>query len=65
MKKDKREKICFLCFLAASICYYIISIVNFIDKNTNTAVIFLCLGSSFLGLSTTHLNKNDKNNKDK
>ena len=65
MKKDKREKICFICFLAASICYYIISIVNFIDKNTTAAVRFLCLGSSFLCLSTTHLNKNDKNNKDK
>lgn len=62
MKKDKREKIC---FLAASICCYIISIVNFIDKTTTTAIIFLCLGSSFLCLSTTHLNKNDKNNKDK
>ena len=63
MKKDKREKICFRCFLAASICYYIISIVNFVDKNTTAAVIFLCLGSSFLCLSTTHLN--NKNNKDK
>lgn len=65
MEKDKREKISFICFLIASICFYIVSIVNFIDKNTNTAIIFLCLGSSFFCLSTTHLNKNDKNNKDK
>lgn len=64
MKKDKREKVCFRCFLAASICYYIIAIVNFVDKNTTAGVIFVCLGSSFLCLSTTHLNKNDKNNKD-
>lgn len=62
MKKDKREKISFICFLAVSICYYTVSIVNFIDKNNTTALIFLCLGSSFLCLSTTHLNKNDKNN---
>lgn len=66
MNKEKREKICFACFLAASICFYIVSVVNFIDKNNTTAVIFLCLGSSFLCLSTTHLNKkDDKNNKGK
>lgn len=64
MEKDKREKICFVCLLAASICFYIISIMNFIDKDTAAAVIFLCLGSSFLCLSTTHLNKNDKNKED-
>ena len=37
--------------------------INFIDKNTSTAVVFLCLGSSFLCLSSTHRNK-DKNNKE-
>lgn len=65
MKKDKREKICFICFLVPSICYYIISIENFIEKNTTTAVTFLCLGSLSLCLSTTHWNKSDKNNRDK
>lgn len=64
MKKEKREKICAIGFLVASICYYIISIVNFIDKDTTTAVIFLCLGSSFLCISTTHFGKKGKNNKD-
>lgn len=62
-QKNNKEKITFICFLIASICFYIVSIMNFIDNNTSTAVIFLCLGSAFLCLSFTHLNK-DKNNKE-
>ncbi len=61
-QKDNKEKINFICFLVASIGFYIVSIINFIDKSTSTAVVFLCLGSSFLCLSSTHRNK-DKNNK--
>lgn len=60
MKKDKREKISFICFLIASICYFFISIMNFIDKNNSIAVTFLCLGFAFLFLSFTHLNKDKK-----
>lgn len=66
MKKEKREKMSFIGFLTASIIYFIASILNFIDKNTGTAVMFLCLGFSFLCLATTHLDKDkskDKNNK--
>ena len=51
MKKDQKnnkEKINFICFLVASIIFYVVSIMNFIDKDTNTGVVFLCLGSSFL-----------------
>lgn len=62
MKKEKREKVSFVGFLTASIIYFIGSILNFIDKNTSTGVMFLCLGFSFLCLATTHLDK-DKNNK--
>ncbi len=61
-QKDKKEKIDFICFLVASIIFYIVAIINFIDKNTSTGVVFLCLGSAFLCLSSTHRN-NDKNNK--
>lgn len=66
MRKEKREKISFVGFLTASIIYFIGSVLNFIDKNTSTAVMFLCLGFSFLCLATTHLDKDkskDKNNK--
>ena len=54
-----KEKIRFICFLLASICFFIVSTMNFMDKNTAPAVTFLLLGISFLLLSTTHL-KNDK-----
>lgn len=66
MNKEKKEKISFVGFLTASIIYFIGSILNFIDKNTDTAVMFLCLGFSFLCLATTHLDSDkskDKNNK--
>ncbi len=59
MKKDKREKISFICFLAASICYYISAIFCFISETADNSrgVVNLCLGSAFLCLSTTPLNK--------
>lgn len=50
MKKGKKS---FICFLIASICYFIV-------KNNITAITFLCLGFSFLCLSFTHLNKDKK-----
>lgn len=55
----EKDKIRFICFLLASICFFIVSIMNFMDKNIAPAVTFLLLGISFLLLSTTHL-KNDK-----
>ncbi len=65
MKKDKSEKISFICYLIASVCFYISGILDIINKDDNW-VIGLCLGSAFLCLSTTHLNKNDdKSKKDK
>ena len=71
MNNDKKEKVSFICFLIASICFYFVAVVNFMDDQTNTAVNFMddqtntavtyfCLGSAFLCLSTTHLNKNGK-----
>ena len=62
MKKDKKEKIRCICFLFASICFFIVSIVNFMDKNTTLAVTYLSLGMSFLLLSTTNLRKINKYN---
>lgn len=62
MKKEKKKKINLVCFLTASICYYIISIINFTDGDTGTAITFLCLGSAFLCLSSTNFSK-DKNDK--
>lgn len=53
----EKEKIRFICFLAASICFFIVSVMDFMDKNTDSAITFLLLGISFLILSTTHLKK--------
>lgn len=52
-----KEKIRFICFLLTSICFFMVSIMNFMDKNTAPAIIFLLLGVSFLLLSTIHLKK--------
>lgn len=66
MKKEQREKISFICYLTASICFYVSGIIGVINKDGGNWVVNLCLGSAFLCLSTTHLDKNDKKkNKDK
>ena len=54
----EKEKIRCICFLFVSICFFIVSIVNFVDKNTMPARPYLLLGISFLLLSTTNLRKN-------
>ncbi len=53
----RKEKIRFTCFLLASTCFFIVSIMNFMHKDTAPAItfLFLLLGISFLLLSTTHL----------
>ena len=64
MNNDKKEKVSFIFFLIASICFYFVAVVNFMDDQTNTAVTYFCLGSAFLCLSTTHLNKTAKEDHD-
>ena len=64
MTKERKERICMTCFLAASACWYFVSIVNLIEQDTTAAVLGLCLGSAFLCLSTTHMNKKGYNDKD-
>ena len=59
---NKKEKIAFICYLTASICFYISAIIGIFSKSSNW-VVNLCLGSAFLCLSTTRLNKNN-NDKD-
>lgn len=59
MKKEQRDKVAFICFLAASLCYFVSAIIGILTKDNSNWVVNLCLGSAFLCLSTTHLNKND------
>lgn len=58
MKKE--NKIVMICYLTASICFYISAIICFVSKSTNnsTGVLNLCLGSTFLCLSSVYSNKN-------
>ena len=57
MKKDKSEKISFICFFFFSICYYSSGIIGIFIKDESNWLVNLCLESAFLCLSTTHLNK--------
>lgn len=64
MKDENKEKIAFICFLIASICFYVSAVIGMISKDGSNWIVNMCLGSAFLCLSTTHLHK-DKNNKNK
>lgn len=59
MRVRQREIICFICYLIASICFYVSGIIDIINKNGSNWVVNLCLGSAFLCLSSIHLNKNE------
>ena len=53
MKKETKKSIL---FYAASALLYMASLISFISGNDNSmAVVWLCLGSSFLCLGSTHL----------
>ena len=58
MKKNS-DKIVGVCFLVASICYFLCAIIGFIDKG-NMVVAHLCLGTCFLCLSSVHFSKDKK-----
>ena len=59
MKKGIRKSIL---FYIASVLFYIASIIGFINGDANSmAIVWLCLGSSFLCLGSMHRKKeNDK-----
>lgn len=40
-----------------AVCFYIVSIIDFVNKNNNLGIIYLCLGSAFMCLGTIWLNK--------
>lgn len=64
MRKEQREKISLICYLTASICFYISGMISIMNKTDNWAI-SLCLGSAFLCLSTTYLYKKDEKRKKK
>ncbi len=56
-KQNNKSKVSFICFLIASVCSYINGIIGMINKDGSNCILNFCLGSSFLCLSTTYLNK--------
>ena len=59
MKKneDKSNKIVSTLNYFSAVCFYIVSIIDFINKDNRMGVFYLCLGSTFLCLGTIWLNK--------
>ena len=46
-----------------AVCFYIVSIINFVNKDISIGVLYLCLGSTFLCLGSVYLNKNKEKKK--
>jgi len=64
-KNEKTNKIVSTLYYFTAVCFYIISIINFVNKDNNVAVIYLCLGSSFLCFGSVWLNKTKDEDKNK
>ena len=61
----KKDKISATLYYVAAILFYISAIINFAGENSNSmAVIWICLGSTFLCLGLSY-SKKSKENKDK
>ena len=63
----KKDKISATLYYVAAILYYISAIISFSDGNNNSmAVVWICLGSTFLCLGLSYSKKSKENkNKDK
>ena len=61
-KDDKTNKIVSMLNYFSSVCFYIVAIINFINDNSSTGVIYLCLGSTFLW-GSVYLNKDKEKKK--
>ena len=64
MKKRNNKTIATL-YYVSSICFYLISIISFIEKNsTAMGIIFLGLGSTYLCLGSAYVNKQKNEEKE-
>lgn len=62
-KEDKTNKTTSILYFFSSVCFYIASIFEFVDKSNSMAVVNLCLGSTFLCLGSVYLNKDKEKKK--
>lgn len=58
-----RNKLIFILYIAASICFFVSAILGFISKNS-MAVAYLCLGACFLCLASVYYEKYKKEEKE-
>lgn len=62
-EKDKGYKAVYILNYFSSVCFYIISVISFINDNITNALIYMGLGSAFLCIGTLWLMKDVNNNK--
>ena len=56
-KNDNPNKIVSILNYFSAVCFYIVSVINFMSKDNSMGIFYLCLGSTFLCLGTVWLNK--------
>ena len=61
-KDDKTNKTVSTLNFFIAVCFYIVSIIDFVNRDNSMGVFYLCLGSTFMCLGSVYLNK-DKNKK--
>ena len=62
-KKDKTNRVESILYYFSSVCLYIASIFDFVNKSSSMAVVHLCLGSTFLCLGCVYLNRDKEKDK--
>ena len=62
-KEDKTNRTTSILYYFSSVCFYIASIFDFVNKSNSMAVVHVCLGSTFLCLGSVYLNKNKEKKK--
>ena len=62
MKKngDKTNKTVSILNYFTAVCFCIVSVINFKNKENSMGIFYLCLGSTFLCLGSVWLNKSKK-----
>ena len=63
-KNNESNKTISILYILSAICFYIVAMINFLNKESSMGVIYICLGSTFLCLGSTYINK-DKDQKKK
>lgn len=58
MKKTFKKP--WIIFYLVSAAFYVASVINFIDRDSSQAVMWMCLGSTFLCLGSVELSKQKK-----